>query len=278
MLQRDAYLELLKKTLTGYVFPESAWELMEPRDGERSPKAAFRNRVLRLAGRNGIRLMKANRFDPERREYGEDWPSIAYTMVGLKRLDNVQNAIRQVVDEGIPGDIVECGVWRGGCAIFAKAALRCYGANDRILWAADSFQGMPKPNPDKYSADTSAPDLSNSEYLEASLEAVRANFQRFDLLDENVRFLKGWFGQTLPTAPIDRIAVLRADGDLYESTMDILVNLYDRMSPGGFVIIDDYHSWPECKKAVDEFRGSRDIRAPLEPIDRMAVFWRVSDG
>ena len=136
----------------------------------------------------------------------------------------------------------------------------------------------PKPNPDKYSADTSAPDLSNSEYLEASLEAVRANFQRFDLLDENVRFLKGWFGQTLPTAPIDRIAVLRADGDLYESTMDILVNLYDRMSPGGFVIIDDYHSWPECKKAVDEFRGSRDIRAPLEPIDRMAVFWRVSDG
>ena len=107
-----------------------------------------------------------------------------------------------------------------------------------------------------------------------SLEEVQELFARYDLLDEQVGFLKGWFKDTLPTAPIERLALLRLDGDLYESTMDALTALYDRLSPGGFVIVDDYYALAACQQAVDEFRAARGADEPLERIDRDSVFWR----
>jgi hypothetical protein len=107
-----------------------------------------------------------------------------------------------------------------------------------------------------------------------SLEDVMALFERYDLLDDQVRFLKGWFADTLPTAPIERLAIMRLDGDLYESTRDALSALYDRLSPGGFVIIDDFVSLPPCEEAVLEFRSQRNITAELLPIDGTAMFWR----
>ncbi len=108
-----------------------------------------------------------------------------------------------------------------------------------------------------------------------SLAAVRSHFARLGLLDDRVVFLKGFFSDTLPHAPIPAIALLRLDGDLYGSTMDALVHLYPRVSAGGFVVVDDYYSFDECRAAVDEYRLHHDIVAPLVRIDAMSVYWRV---
>lgn len=157
-----------------------------------------------------------------------------------------------------------------------RAVLRAYDVEDRNVWVADSFEGMPAPNAEKYDADKNY-DLSGSQYLTVGfLEQVKANFQRFGLLDEQVKFLKGWFCDTLPKAPVDRLAILRIDADLYESTMDALSFLYHRLSKGGYVIIDDYYSWPPCRQAVDEFRDKLSVTSALREIDGRGVFWMVT--
>jgi O-methyltransferase len=105
-------------------------------------------------------------------------------------------------------------------------------------------------------------------------EDVEANLARYGLLDEQVRLLPGWFEDTLPTAPIEQLALLRIDGDLYQSTMDALVALEPRVSPGGFVIIDDYHGWTPCRQAVDDYRAAHGISAPMTTVDWTAIWWR----
>ena len=158
--------------------------------------------------------------------------------------------------------------------MFMRAALTELGDATRTVWAADSFSGLPRPDVIRYPADKDS-DFSQVDYLSVPLEMVRENFRIFGLLDKRVQFLKGWFKDTLPNAPIKQLALLRADGDLYESTMDILTNLYDKVSPGGFVIIDDYYSWENCKRAVTDFRASRGIVASIEKIDWTGAYWRV---
>jgi O-methyltransferase len=273
---QNKYLDLLKRVLTAYYFPESSdTPIAAPKSG-RSPRAILKRAIMKFAAARGIRLVKVSKFDVTARAEGRDWPSIAYTMVGLKRLDNVQYAIETIIQEKIRGDLIECGVWRGGTVIFMRAALREYDDNTRTVWAADSFSGMPKPDIIHYPADRSpTADQSQFDYLSVPLEKVQENIRAFGMLDERVRFIKGWFKDTLPCAPIKQLAILRADGDLYQSTMDILTNLYDKVSPGGFVIIDDYNAWGECNLAVNDFRASRGIVAPLETIDWSAVYWRV---
>ncbi|ADP83694.1 TylF/MycF family methyltransferase [Frankia inefficax] len=213
-------------------------------------------------------------FDGDRRATGQDWPSVAHTMVGRARLDNVHACAATAITEGVPGDLVETGVWRGGTAIFMRAVLRAYGATDRLVWACDSFEGMPVSGPDSHPSDQQTRLHLANAVLAIPLEQVRANFDVYGLLDDQVRFLKGWFRDTLPTAPIERIAVLRLDGDLYESTMDTLDSLYPKVSPGGFVIIDDYQI-PACREAVHDYRDAHGITAPLTRIDQWAVFWRL---
>jgi O-methyltransferase len=115
------------------------------------------------------------------------------------------------------------------------------------------------------------------EALAISVDDVRANFRKYGLLDDQVRFLKGWFADTLPGAPIERIAVLRLDGDMYGSTMDALTALYDKVSEGGFVIIDDYVLDP-CRQAVHDFRDARGIEDEIVRIDGYGVFWRRGGG
>lgn len=100
------------------------------------------------------------------------------------------------------------------------------------------------------------------------------NFQEYGLLDQQVRFLKGWFRDTLPKAPIERLAVLRLDGDMYESTREALEHLYPRLSPGGYLIVDDYHVVPGCRRAVDEFRKQRHVTEKIVDIDGSGVFWQ----
>jgi O-methyltransferase len=273
-MEHPSYLSLLKRCLTASIYEESAWKLVEgPMPHERGPVALVKRLALSMLRKRGLRLVRTEELNLEARNQGLDWPLFGLTMAGTARLDNLQSCIETCLRENIGGDFVETGVWRGGSCILAKAIFNQYGASDRIVWCCDSFQGMPKPSTTDLSLSPQS-DFSDRDYLVASVERVSANFRAFDLLDGNVRFIKGWFRNTLPQAPIERIAVLRTDGDLYESTMDALKYLYDKVSPGGFVIIDDYKSWAGCRTATDEFRYNNRIDTPLVDIDAHAVFWR----
>jgi hypothetical protein len=194
------------------------------------------------------------------------------TMVGKARLDNVQQCVESVIADGIPGDLIEAGVWRGGVPILMRAILRAHGADDRAVWLADSFEGLPPPSPEQYPADA-ASKAHLFGFLAVSLEEVRRNFERYGMLDEQVRFVKGWFRDTLPGLRGHRWSVVRLDGDLYESTMVALESLYPSLSVGGYVIVDDY-CLLTCKHAVHEYRDRHGIREEIVPIDWTGVYWR----
>jgi hypothetical protein len=243
----NLYLGLLKRCLTRTLFPDGAWDWD---------------------------LVHTRAFDPAVRAEGHDWPTEAETMVGLRRLDNLQDSIVTALGDDVPGDLVETGVWRGGCGILMRAVLEAYGDGGRSVWLADSFQGLPPPAPEEYPQDAGDTHAALTPYLGVSMEAVRANFRRYELLDDRVKFLAGWFRDTLPAAPIDRIAVLRLDGDMYESTHLALTHLYPKVSPGGFVIVDDYGALPNCRLAVEDFRRAMGIVEPIVPVDWTGVFWR----
>lgn len=222
---------------------------------------------------HSVRIVPADREAAAKRLTGADWPAHGETMVGLRRLENLQQCLETVIASGVPGDIIETGVWRGGSMIFARGILAAHGCTDRKVYLADSFQGLPPPNPELHPADTG--DIhSTIPFLAVSEEEVRENFRRYHLLDDQVVMLKGWFRDTLPQLRSHQWAVIRLDGDMYESTMDGLVHLYDNLSPGGFAIIDDYGCLPPCKQAVDEFRASRGISEPLREVDWTGVYWR----
>jgi hypothetical protein len=212
-------------------------------------------------------------FNPDRREQGADQPTNAPTMIGLKRLDNLQFCIEDALANGVPGDLIETGVWRGGATILMRAVLKAYGVEDRRVWVADSFEGLPPPDPGIYPSDKGNR-LHTSDQLAVSLEQVKSNFERYGLLDERVHFLKGWFRDTLPEAPIEKLAVVRLDGDMYESTMDALVNLYPKLSVGGYLIVDDYGVLLPCRQAVHDYREAHGISEGIQPIDWTGVFWR----
>ena len=273
--REDAYLNLLKRCLTASIYEESSHRPLLLSDARgHTLKSYVKRLAIHMVRRCGYQLNKVIPFDPDARARGRDWPGFGYTMIGHKRLDNIQACIEDVLRHDVPGDLLEAGVWQGGAAIFMKAVLRQHGANERTVWLADSFEGMPVPDETRFPADAGY-DLSGLDYLCVALEDVKENFRRFGLLDENVRFVKGWFQDTLPKIAIERIALLRLDGDLYESTQVALNNLYSRVSSGGFVIIDDYHSWPNCRLAVDEFREQNAISSRITEIDGAGVYWKV---
>jgi hypothetical protein len=211
-------------------------------------------------------------FDAKKREVGLDWPSEAHTMIGRKRLDHLQFALETVLAEGVPGDVIETGVWRGGATILMRAILQAWGVTDRRVFVADSFAGLPPPDP-KYAADQGDQHHTMKE-LAISLEQVRANFAKYDLLDEQVVFLKGWFKDTLPAAPIRQLAIARLDGDMYGSTMDAIEVLYPKLSVGGFLIVDDYGAVVGCRKAIEDYRQAHGITEPMTAIDWTGAYWR----
>jgi len=194
-------------------------------------------------------------------------------MVGIERLAHLESCVGEVLRNGIPGDLVETGVWRGGASILMRAVLKVYGDLERKVWLFDSFEGLPVADPDQYPADRNDRLSSLSAYLGVSLEQVRTNFARYGLLDDQVRFVKGWFKDTVPGAPVDKIAVLRLDGDMYESTIQVLEGLYSKVSPGGFVVVDDY-VLGNCRAAVQDFRNKYGIVEGIQRIDWTGVFWQ----
>ena len=210
---------------------------------------------------------------PDPSEIGAQWPKVAHTMLGIERLNNIQECLEDCIERNVPGDFIEAGVWRGGACIFAKAILESYDVRDRAVWVADSFQGVPPPNPYEYPSDRESP-LHLFPQLAVSRSEVERNFVTYGLADDRVHFLEGWFRDTLATAPINQIAVLRLDGDLYESTMDTLVALYDQLSPGGYVIVDDFGVIEGCRQAVNEFRGLNGITEEILTVDACAVYWQ----
>ena len=261
------YLDLMKRCLTRLLFPERFHEL-EPRHKAAAASAVALSKAL---GAVDLALVRRVEVDLELRRIGKDWPAEADTMVGLARLDNIEECARAVVADGIPGDLIETGVWRGGSSIFMRAVLAALGERDRTVWVADSFAGLPPPDP-SYPVDRGDRHHLAHE-LSISLEQVKDNFRRYDLLDEQVRFLEGWFRDTLPDAPIERLAIIRLDGDMYSSTIDALGALYPKLSPGGFVIIDDY-ALRGARAAVEDYRAEHAIEEPIEQVDWTGAYWR----
>jgi Macrocin-O-methyltransferase (TylF) len=246
----ELYLDLLKKTLTGTLYGA------EP-----------------------------NVDDPEVEQFIEGFLTHyirgpAITMLPIGRLDNVQQCLTSVVADRIAGDVIETGVWRGGTTVFMRGVLKALGVTDRLVWVADSFEGLPAPDASKFPnearAHGSAMMVRDFKHFAVGLEEVKLNFARFGLLDEQVVFLKGWFKDTLPRAPIERVAVARLDGDYYESTMDALTHLYPKVSVGGFIIIDDYGDdfWTYCRRAVDDFRRAHGISDRMINVDSKCCYWR----
>lgn len=269
------YLELMKLVLTGAAYPESCWHVIGGfRPGSNSLACKVRQWIVKELRKRNIVLVRANPYDPTVCELGKRWPCFGYSMIGMIRMNNIQKCVQTALECDIPGDLVETGVWRGGSVIFMKAILNQYSDFTRKVWVADSFEGLPAPT---HSVDVKQKgfDFSKADYLAVSLETVRDNFSRLGLLDERVMFLKGWFSETLPKAPIEKIAVLRLDGDMYESTMDAMQALYPKVSRGGFVIVDDYCSWPGCRIAVDEYRQKHNITTPMTTVGAEAVWWQV---
>ena len=236
-VQRERYLHLLAHTVSGMV---------------------FQSRGLKF-GKDSFKMSRVD-FNEDNRNEGTDWPEVGYTMAGMKALLNIKLGLETAISKKIPGDFLEAGAWRGGSSIFAKGVLRAHGEDHkRRVWVCDSFQGLPNA--------TQKWDNSIWESIKAlrvDQATVRGNFKRFDLLDENVKFAEGYFVYSLPKVrnQVESLAVLRADGDMYESTMDILFNLYDKLSVGGMCIIDDYNLAP-CQRATNEFRKMHDIKDAL---------------
>lgn len=212
-------------------------------------------------------------FDDQRRIEGREWPLRAHTMIGLKRLENIKFCVNDVLARGVEGDLIEAGVWRGGAAIFMRAILRAYNISDRNVWVADSFEGLPPPSAEQYPADAGDKHHQFKE-LAVSMEQVMSNFERYDLLDRQVKFLKGRFNDTLPNTPMEKLAVIQLDGDMYGSTMEALNALYPKLSVGGYIIIDDYEAIEGCKKAVHDFRERYHITDEIISIDWTGAYWR----
>lgn len=272
---RTLYLDLLKSALTDEIYSDTRLGLeMYPRVG-RSPRNLLRSAMLQVLQSRGLRIVRP--YTASERSDGSAYPAVAHTMVGRSRLDHLQWCIEEVLRGDIPGDLIETGVWRGGATILMRGVLKANDVTNRIVWVADSFKGLPPPNVEKY-PDDRGDTYFTDDFLRVSLGEVKKNFSRYGLLDAQVRFLEGWFKDTLPNAPISSIAVFRFDGDMYESTWDAMSSLYPKVSSGGFVVIDDYYVVPACRKAVHDYLDSVASEVTLEriPSSNDGVFWRKS--
>ena len=268
------YLELLIKSLLGELYWENEARLLYLRDCIEGRDQYAPGTLLRIAEQRPEFCRRYRELNRTGRLPGDLLENLGYrhTMIGRARLENVAACLDSIRRAGVPGDLIECGVWRGGTTVFMRGFLKVFGITDRTVWVADSFAGPPPPSLPQDAGD----DLSAVKYpmLAISLETVQELFARYGLLDGQVRFLPGWFADTLRGAPIERLALLRIDGDLYESTWDALSALYPRLAAGGFVIVDDYHCIPACRQAVDEYRQREAIATPLKVIDWTGVFWQ----
>lgn len=273
---RDRYLDLLKAVLLNETGLEVEVALDSLRGMKEIQPTFWSETLYDVPGKLPAALAEKRRvrsqgFDAIGAHAG---PPLGYTMIGRQRLDHLESCVTTVLAEAIPGDLMECGVWRGGSCLLMKAILDLSGDRERNLWVADSFAGLPPPS----QPEDQGMDLSREHFpsLAVSQQRVERVFSDFGLLDARVRFVPGFFADTLAGCAVKRLAVLRLDGDLYSSTIQSLEALYDRVSPGGFIVIDDYGALGQCAQAVDAFRSVRGISDPITMIDWTGAFWRKS--
>lgn len=299
---KTLYLDLMKRAVTNILYEDiPSW----------------------IFDRDEKKITAGDRFHLDKRVTGEDGPTAAHTMIGIKRLNNIQSCMEEVLANNVPGDVIETGVLGGGATIFMRAVLKAYHDTQRRVYVCDSFVRQPtspppkvaqwalraaasvpskqfqhnlfrllqKVNPSKSLPDTQDPSdelvdyvmqvLQNGDKMavptrDTSLKGVKSNFARYGLLDDQVVFVKGYFSETLPELDATAFSLIRLDGDLYESTMDALENLYPKLSSGGFCIIDDFSSFTDCRQAVEDYRSDEGITEPMQSVDHHAVFWKKS--
>jgi O-methyltransferase len=249
---RRAYLELLKLALADLA--NGRTQSAYPRD------------------EGGVFSRELTTEEQAERAAGIGWPLRGLTMIGLRRLDDLQACVEAVVADRVEGDLIEAGAWRGGASILIRATLDSLGDSERTVFVADSFAGLPKPDANAFPEDAGL-DLSTHDFLAAPLEEVKGHFARFDC-ERGVTFVPGFFDQTLPELAGHRWSLVRLDGDTYESTWVALESLYPGLAAGGYLIVDDYGLIDQCRQAVDEFRRENAIEEPLEMVDWTCVRWR----
>lgn len=239
-VQRDAYIDLIKRTITNYIYL----------GGDASPES-FRS---------------VTHYDVPNAQWRIEPIARPATLLTRKQLDLIERCMLSVHERGVPGDFIEAGIWRGGVIILLRALLNAYGINGRSVFAADSFAGIPK----NARAVGDPVDQWRDRWI-ASLEDVKLNIKRFGLLDDRVKFVPGFFADSLKTLANERFALMRLDSDSYDSVEESLVYLYPLLSSGGFVIIDDWHL-VGCKQAVLNYRARHGIVAELKTFDGNA-YW-----
>jgi hypothetical protein len=250
-----AYLELVKCQVSGVTY----------NDAERS--------VVPKVQRNSFRF---SALDWNKRKQGTDWAYFGDTMTGWKRLDNVRTLLEDVFRNGIEGDYIETGVWRGGSSMFARAVMRAHNQSTRKSFVCDSFRGLPPKGRDLDRRDAG---WDKTKYLEVPAEIVAQGFQKYCLLDENVIFAKGFFNDTMPplSKHIGKLAIMRLDGDMYESTVDVLYHLYDKLSLNGYIIIDDWSQNFPSRKACEDFFDTHGIKPQIFDIDQSSAYWKKTE-
>ena len=249
----EFYLEMIKSMVSATVFNQA----------EKSV----------IPGNNNIGTRPLNL---ESRRGGNDWAYFGDTMTGWKRLDNVWKLLKQVVEDDIPGDYIETGVWRGGSSVFARAVMNVYGQSNRRSYVCDSFAGLP---PGDRALDRADKNWDKMHWYLAIPEAIVAeNFLKYGLLDHNVIFAKGFFNETMPeiSKRAKQFSVMRLDGDMYESTVDVLYNLYNKLHIGGYVIMDDWFGFPS-KTACEDFFRVHGIAPEIVPIDKLSAYWKKTE-
>lgn len=267
------YLDVVKKALLNEHYLEN-----EARLGRLMEHVESGGNLDAAALRDPSRYDKPAITPLQRARFGDAGPDAAaassflpYTAMGRSRLDHLEACLDTVASGGVAGDLVEAGTGRGGGAIFLRAYLEGHEINDRHVWVADHFRSAPEPD--------TAPEMPPRGIagFKADLNMVRDGFDRFDLLDDRVSFLTGGFGATLPDAPIEKIALLHIGQAAGQQAATALEVLYDRVSPGGIVVVDE-HAHPSVREAVETFRSERGIQAGLERIDAATVAWVKSEN
>jgi hypothetical protein len=237
-----------------------------------------RSVVRRLIERSGYELVPASThaasefptdFEPNEIEI---YRSVATcTLAGPERTISLIRAVKYLVENEIPGDLVECGVWKGGSMMAVALTLLRLNRADRRLWLYDTFTGMSEPTAEDISnCGYSAQKDFEAEWLRISKEKVRAAIAKTGYDLGRVEFVEGKVEDTIPTRSPDRIALLRLDTDWYESTRHEFIHLYPRLSRGGVLLVDDYGHWQGARKATDEYIRDHRLRLLLSRIDHSA--------
>lgn len=271
---RNAYLDLLGRAIRNDIYRNEPAPLTKADLAMASARMAVIGAKL-VAGGNAQTARQLADLGPRRFLWAVkgNRPE-AHTLISSEALANVRSCVESVIADDVPGHLIETGVFRGGTTIFMRGILRAWGVTDRNVYVSDSFEGLPEPDPDDLDDVLAHAVLDEIDRFAVDVDAVKENFRRYDLLDDQVVFVKGFFADTLPTLAVDRFAVIRLDGDYFDSTWDALANLYPKLSVGGYAIIDDYGAPVACKRAVDKYRDEHGITDEIVEIDGQVVCWR----